>query len=76
MKTVNFDQHVREIRPRARRYQLGQRMQRRQRLPRRRPRDAETRRGLIQLALKRRAQWLKDGRLEKIGPRHYRLHLE
>lgn len=74
MKTVNFDQHVREIRPRARRYQLEQR--RRQRLPRRRPRDAEARRGLIQLALKRRAQWLEDGRLEKIGPRHYRLHLD
>ena len=74
MKTVNFDQHVREIRPRARRYQLEQR--RRQRLPRRRPRDADARRGLIQLALKRRAQWLEDGRLEKIGPRHYRLHLE
>jgi hypothetical protein len=28
------------------------------------------------LALKRRAQWLADGRLEKIGPRHYRLRLE
>ena len=76
MKTVNFDQHVREIRPRARRYQLEQRMQRCQRLPRRRPRDADARRGLIQLALKRRAQWLEDGRLEKIGPRHYRLHLD
>ena len=44
--------------------------------PRRRPRDADARRGLIQLALKRRAQWLEDGRLEKIGPRHYRLHLD
>ena len=42
----------------------------------RRPRDADARRGLIQLALKRRAQWLEDGRLEKIGPRHYRLHLD
>ena len=73
MKTVDFDQHVREIRPRARHYQLEQR---RQRLPRRRPRDADARRGLIQLALKRRAQWLEDGRLEKIGPRHYRLHIE
>ena len=76
MKAVNFDQHVREIRLRARHYQLIQRARQRHRPPRRRPRDADARRGLIQLALKRRAQWLEDGKLKKLGPRHYRVYLD
>ena len=76
MKSVNFDQHAQEIRLRARRYQLKQRARQPHRLARRRPRDADARRDLIQLAIKRRKQWLEDGRLEKLGPRHYRLHLD
>ena len=76
MKRVNFDRHVREMRPRARRYQLEQRARQPHRPARRRPRDADARRELTQLALKRRAQWLADGRLEKLGPRHYRLRLD
>ena len=76
MKTVNFDQHVQKIRTQSRRYQLMQRAKQPHRPPRRRPRDAAARQDLIKLSIKRREQWLKDGRLEKLGPRHYRLRLD
>ena len=75
MKAINFEQHVQEIRKRARHYQLKRRAQQSHRPPRCRPREDESRWELIQLAIKRREQWLKDGRLEKLGPRHYRLYL-
>ena len=76
VKTINFDQHVREMRPRARRYQIEQRARQHHRPARRRPRDADARQGLLQLAFKRRAKWLADGRLKKLGPRHYRVRLD
>ncbi|MDE0041284.1 MAG: hypothetical protein OXT74_04560 [Candidatus Poribacteria bacterium] len=76
MKVVNFDQHVQKIREKSREYQLKQRAKQLHRSPRRRPRDAASRRDLIELSLKRREQWLKDGRLEKLGPRHYRVRLK
>ena len=75
MKVVNFDQHVQQIRERSRQYQLAQRAKQSRRPPRRRPRDAASRRDLIKVSIKRREQWLRDGRLEKLGPRHYRVRL-
>ena len=76
MRSVDFDQHVQRLRKRARHYQLMQRAKQLHRPPRRRPRDAASRQDLIKLSIKRREQWLKDGRLEKLGPRHYRLRLK
>ena len=76
MKVVNFDQHVQKIREKSRKYQLMQRAKQSHRPPRRRPRDAASRQDLIKLSIKRREQWLKDGRLEKLGPRHYRVRLK
>ena len=72
---------VRSARPKNKReikrqYQLMQRAKQSHRPPRRRPRDAASRRDLIELSLKRREQWLKDGRLERLGPRHYRVRLK
>ena len=75
MRVANFDQHVQKIREKSREYQLKQRAKQSHRPPRRRPRDAASRQDLIELSLKRREQWLKDGRLEKLGPRHYRVRL-
>ena len=75
MRVANFDQHVQKIREKSREYQLKQRAKQLHRPPRRRPRDAASRQDLIGLSLKRREQWLKDGRLEKLGPRHYRVRL-
>jgi len=76
VRAINFEQHVQEIRKKARHYQLKRRAQQSHRPTRRRHRDASARQDLIQLAIKRRKQWLKDGRLEQLGPRHYRLHLD
>ena len=76
MRSVDFDEHVQKIRKRSLHYQVMQRAKQAHRPPRRRPRDAASRRGLIKLSIKRREQWLKDGRLEKLGPRHYRLRLK
>lgn len=76
MRIINFDQHVKKIREKSREYQLKQRAKQPHRSPRRRPRDAESRRDLIKLSLKRREQWLEDGRLEQLGTRHYRVRLK
>ena len=76
MRIVNFDQHVQKIREKSREYQLKQRAKQSHRSPRRRPRDADSRRDSIELSLKRREQWLKDGRLERLGPRNYRVRLK
>ena len=76
MRIVNFEQHVKKIKEKSREYQLKQRAKQAHRSPRRRRRDAESRRDLIALSLKRREQWLEDGRLEQLGPRHYRVSLK
>ena len=76
MRMVNFDQHVQEVRGKARRYQLMLRNHQTRRVPRRRARDAAMLDDRIQLALRRREEWLASGRLTKLGERHYRLSLD
>ena len=45
------------------------------RLPRRRPRDPERERVLIELDLERRRRWIESGKLVELGPRHWRLNI-
>jgi hypothetical protein len=46
------------------------------RLPGRRPRDPEKEKILIQLEKARREQLIRTGKIEIIGPRHWRWHIE
>ena len=69
---MRYDEYVRRNREKFTRIRLRLRPTR---LPRRRPRDPEEERVLIKLAKAKRERWLREGKLQILGERHYRLRL-
>ena len=71
MKRVKYDDFIREKKAR---YQALFFQLERKRAPRRRPRDEKEREILLNMDRARRERWIKEGRLEILGPRRYRLN--
>jgi hypothetical protein len=71
VRHFDYDDFIREKKARYR--ALFPRLERK-RFPKRRPRDKKERGILLELDRARRERWIKEGRLEVLGPHHYRLN--
>ncbi len=73
MRRINYNDYLRENKAK---YTITRLRLKGRRGARRRRRDEKEREILLKMDRARRERWIKEGRLEILGPRRYRLNLE